>query len=384
MALSISTVGGIVASLLIGRLLKYFNPKVLIIYSAIVICAWQVTLGLSNSIIIIYIVSFLNGTGVVFGGIAMGQILINMWFIKGRGMMMSACMICICATLIIAFPIVGGLIATVGYSNVLMGIGIVACAGMLVAAFISSGAPEKYGLAPLGAEEAAGVGDNAAAMVSIPSLSWAKTIRSPIFWVLFAAVVLVNLVATGFTAHQAVIFGTFGLDATSAAFALSLVSLISLPMQFVFGFLSDRFSPKLGFMIYAAIAAIVLMISYPLVGWFAAAPIALGMALAGVLAGVYGPNTAPRLFGVAAIGDMIGFLSVGSSVGGVIGPILYGMFYDNFGDYRMILIVMGIITVFCLVLNGWVNSKANVAKIQQQIAAEAEEAKGAAEAEALA
>lgn len=382
LALSIATLGAIAGSLLIGRLLKVLSPKVMIIIAGACIFAFQFTMSISDSIVPIYIVAFFNGFGTTWGGIAMAQIIITQWFVKGRGMMMSACMVVMGLVLVVLIPILGQMIASFTYRPVLLVVGIVAGAGVIVSALLVSSAPQKYGLQPLGADaDAAATGAHGSHGGGGPGLSWGKVVRSPVFWAIWIIVVLATIVAQGFNSQAAVVFGDFGLEPMEAAFAFSLFSLLGMPLQFIFGFLCDRVGPKTALLVFGSVSSAVLLLSFlwlgPVGGWLGAIVFAVGMAVGGGLSGLYGPNMAPRLFGAKDAGDIIGFIVMGSSVGATIGPVVFGFMYDAFGNYTAALTVMGVILAVCLLLNFWANNRRNVEKIQQQIAKEAAEDPGA-------
>jgi MFS family permease len=368
LALSIATLGSLVGSLTIGRIMKIISPKIMIVFAGLCIFAFQLAISVSNSLVPIYIVAFFNGFGTTWGGIAMAQIIITLWFAKGQGTMMSVCMVVMGLAMVVAIPIIGSIVATAGYRPVVLAVGIIAGAGVILSAFLISGAPAKYGLQPLGAAE---VSDAGGAAFSIPSLSWGKILKNPTFWAIWAIVVLATIAGQGFSSQAAVIFGSLGLDAVDAAFAFSLFTLMGIPLQFVFGLLCDRIGPKIALYIFGAICAVVLVLSFLWAGWVGAIILACGMAFGGGLAGLYGPNAAPRIFGPREAGDMIGFIIMGSSVGATIGPISFGLMYDAFGNYVTCLIVMGVLLVLCLLLNFWIYSKKNLDKIKQQIADEA-------------
>ncbi|MDR1421338.1 MAG: MFS transporter [Coriobacteriales bacterium] len=366
-ALSISTIGGFVVGLLIGRLIKVINVKILVILGALFVFAFQFSLSISNSLIPIYIAAFFNGAGTVIGGMAMAQIVITQWFVKGQGMMMSACFIALSLVAAICVPIVGSSIVVYGYRSVVLVVGIIAGVGIALSSLLISGAPAKYGLQPLGT----GKDESGEALpVSIPSLSWSKIVRSPVFWAIWLICLLAGTVIQGFNSQGAVIFGSLGLDEVNAAFALSVFTLLCIPMTFVFGFISDRTSPKIALYIHGGISAVILLFSFFWVGWIGAIFVACAMGVASILPSLYGPNAAPRIFGTRDAGDMIGFVNVAASLGATIGPIFTGFMYDTFGNYQITLTVMGVLLVICLLLNIWLNGKKNIEKIKQQIAEE--------------
>jgi sugar phosphate permease len=371
-ALSISTIGSMVAGLTIGGAMKRLNHRLIILIAAVCVFAVQFTISVSTSLIPIYIVIFLNGFGTMWGGMAMAQIAITQWFAKGQGTMMSACMIVMSLVLAICIPIVGAQVAAHGYRPVVMVVGVIAAIGVAISAFLVSAAPEKYGVLPFGAGKGnAKSGDqNASTAAAIPSLSWKGIRKSAVFWVIFAIVVLGAMVCQGFNSQAAVIFGTLGLDESSAAFAFSLFTLVGIPSQFVFGFLCDRAGPKWALTVCGGISAIVLLLAFMWSGWVGAVIIACGMAIGAGLAGLYGPNAAPRIFGPREAGEMVGFISVASALGSTIGPLAFGFMYDGFGSYSVALTVMGVVLVVCLLLNFWAHNKPNISGINKQIESE--------------
>jgi MFS family permease len=366
-ALSVATAGAIVGSLSIGRLLKIIGHRPMLIAAGIIVFAFQLTISVSTSIVPIYIVAFFNGFGTSWGGMAMAQIIIAQWFEKARGTVMSVCMIVMGLVLTIAIPAVGTLIATSGYRPIVMAVGIIGGAGVVLSAFLVSGAPEKYGLRPYGAADVIKENGKTAHAEAPPSLSFGNVIKSPVFWSIMAIVVLATIVAQGFSSQAAVIFGSFGLDSVTASYAFAALTFLGLPWQFVFGFLCDKIGPKLAMIISGSVCSIVLLLTFLWTGFAGAIVLAFGMAAGGSLGGLYGPNMAPRLFGVKDIGDIIVFIVMASSVGATIGPLLFGVMYDSLGNYTTTLTLMGVVIVICILLNLWLNSKSNLDKIKSQI-----------------
>ncbi|MDR1533081.1 MAG: MFS transporter [Clostridiales bacterium] len=368
-SLSLATAVAVVASLTIGRVLKVLSPKIMIIVAGICIFAFQFAVSVSTSIIPIYIVALLNGIGTVWGGMAMSQIVISQWFEKARATVMSLCMVVLGVVLTVVIPIAGNLVAQIGYRPVVLAVGIIGGAGVIIGAFLIAGPPEKYGLKPYGAGEInQSAGAEAQAMP--PSLPFDKIIKNASFWSVVIIAACGSLVAQGFNSQAVVVFGSFGLDAVTAAYAFAIFSMIGLPCQFTFGFLCDKIGPKLTMAIAGCIWAVVLFLGFIWNGFAGAVIFALGMAAGGGLGGLYGPNMATRLFGVASAGDMIGFITVGSSLGATIGPLIFGFIYDAFGNYSAALIAMGVIVLICIALNFWLNNKQNIDKLKEQIALE--------------
>lgn len=373
LALSISTIGSFVASMLIGTLMKKLSSKALVLIGAVCVAAFQLSISFSDNIMIIYVMALVNGFGSVVGGMAMSQITITMWFAKGQGMMMSVSVVIMGLALTVGIPVVGGLVAEFGYRAVTLGMALVCGGGLVVCALLVSGAPQKYGLLPLGAQEKGAKGEEDAGKAAAipPSLSWKRIAKTPMYWAIWVAVLFVALACQGVTSQGAVVLGSFGLEPTQAALALSVSTFVGMFSKLAFGFVSDKFSPKFGMYIFAGCYAVILLVSFILTGWVGAIIFAFGMGMGGCVPSLYGPNAAPRIFGPKDSGNMIGFLNMASSLGATLGPIVVGMMYDAFGNYNAALEVLGVLLVVCLALNWWVYSKGSQRKVQDLIALEA-------------
>ena len=355
-ALSLRTISSIVAALTIGKIVKVLNHRIIILGAAVCVFAVQCTISISTSIIPIYLIVLLNGFGTVWGGMAMGQIAITQWFAKGRGTIMSVCMVVLSLGLTICFPIVAALVDAYGYRPVVMAIGIIASIGVAISAFLVSGNPKKYGVLPFGAGK--GTVEDAAS-VTVPSLSWKNIRKGSVFWAIVIVVVLGDMVYEGFSSQSAVIFGTFGIDEMSAAFAVSLFTFTCIPSQFLFGFLCDRTGPKWALTVCGSVSTVVLLCAFIWTGWVGAVILACGLAFCAGLTTLYGPNAALRIFGTRETGEIVGMMSVASAAGATIGPLVFGFVYDGLGSYAVALTLMGVALAVCLILNIWVHSKKN-------------------------
>lgn len=372
LALSLSTVGSFLASMLIGTLMKKLSSKALVLIGAVCVAAFQLSISFSDNIFIIYVMALINGFGSVVGGMAMSQITITLWFAKGQGMMMSVSVVVMGLALTIGIPVIGGLVAQYGYRTVTLWMAIICGVGLALCALLVSGAPQKYGLMPLGAEEKS-EGDQEAKSVVPPSLSWKRIAKTPMYWGIWLAVMFVSLACQGVTSQGAVVLGSFGLEPTSAALALSVSTFVGIFSKLAFGFVSDKFSPKYGMYIFAGCYAVILLVSFLLTGWIGAIIFAFGMGMGGCVPSLYGPNAAPRIFGPKDSGNMIGFLNMASSLGATLGPIVVGMMYDAFGNYNVALEVLGVLLAICLAINWWVYSKGSQRKVKALIEAEQKE-----------
>ncbi|MHB0937297.1 MAG: MFS transporter [Armatimonadota bacterium] len=165
-------------------------------------------------------------------------------------------------------------------------------------------------------------------------LTLAGALCSPIFWLVFAAYVLVTSVGLMLLAHV-VNFG-LGQDipAAQAAWLLSVMSIGSGSGRILMGWLSDRIG-RLPCLVVASVLEAVLLIGLVVVPLPAAIFVIAGLAgfAFGTWLTLYGP-TSTDLFGLRYAGAIYGVLYLSYGLGGLFGPTLGGALADRFGGYH--------------------------------------------------
>ena len=84
-----TAIGGLITSLLFGRLLKMLKVRTLVSISGVALALFFSSIFYGESITLIYIASILFGFSTIFAGFAIAQTEITWWFMKGRAKMMS-------------------------------------------------------------------------------------------------------------------------------------------------------------------------------------------------------------------------------------------------------------------------------------------------------
>ncbi|MDR1796196.1 MAG: MFS transporter [Clostridiales Family XIII bacterium] len=347
LALSIATAGSILGALFLGKALKALHHRVMIGIAAVCVLLFHFAISRSTSVTPIYIAAFFEGIGVSWGGLAMSQVVIAQWFEKARGTLMGLFLAVMSISLAAAYPTVARFVAAAGYRPVTAAVGVIAAAGMGVCALLMSGAPEQYGQAPHGADASAPAEGGGAAGAS----AFRGVLRSPAFWLICLIGCLAMVVSQGLGSQTMVVFRSFGLDEFDASYVAAIYSLAGLPWSFLFGLACDTLSPGKALTVFGGICAAVLFLAFAWHGFAGAAVFAVGFSAGGGVAAIYGANMALRLFGAGSAGDIMGFLSVWSGIGGSIGPALFGLMYDATGGYTLTLTIMGGLMAACIALN---------------------------------
>lgn len=169
---------------------------------------------------------------------------------------------------------------------------------------------------------------------AVSGVTLAGALRTPLFWTVFTAYILVTAVGLLLLAHLVNFAIGRGLTATQAAWLLSASAVGSGSGRFLMGWASDRWG-RLPCLIGASLAEVLFLIGLlasngPTALFLLAG--ATGFAF-GTWLSLYGP-TATDLFGMRAAGAIYGALYLSYGIGGLLGPTLGGAVADATGSYR--------------------------------------------------
>ncbi|MCP3856243.1 MAG: MFS transporter [Actinomycetia bacterium] len=177
------------------------------------------------------------------------------------------------------------------------------------------------------------------------SFTRGEALRTPAFWSLEAIAVLAGALVTGITFHHISIMEARGLTETQAAAVFIPQMIGTVATGFLFGWLTDRVSPR---------------VLLPITGSFLSAGLLLGaVAEPGFLAVAYGVVVGlnagsvralssalhPRWFGTEHIGAIRGVafsIGVGSSA---IGPLIVSVGHDLADSYGPVLVISAVVTL---------------------------------------
>lgn len=183
----------------------------------------------------------------------------------------------------------------------------------------------------------------------------AEAYRSGVFWMLAATFVILSFVLNGTLTHLMPMLVDRGLHEDTAALAVSSVGAMMAVSRIGIGFLVDRiFAPRVAAVCFTASMAGVAILAFsdsvPLI--FAAA-LMLGLSI--------GAETdlmaylAGRYFGLGNFGAVYGTLFAAILAGTAVGPIVFGVAFDTWGNYTNVLtasIILNLAAVFLVMRLG--------------------------------
>lgn len=153
------------------------------------------------------------------------------------------------------------------------------------------------------------------------------------FWLLLATTFLVPLSILGIALHGVALFMDRGLSAQQAATGAALAGGGAVLARIGVGALLDRWqAPAVAAVVFLAAGVGLAMNSVATSFWV----LCLGSFLGGVAMGAEGdllPYMLRRYFGLKAFGSLFGLMFAAYALGGVLGPVVYGVVVDRVGSY---------------------------------------------------
>jgi MFS family permease len=327
------------------------------------ICACLMALGLAmasrtDSLWMLYV-----SYGLVFaiGITGVGDLshlpVISRWFIKKRGTAIGIAMAGMGLGILLVVPLTQSLILHVGWRWAYIALAIFTLVMIIPPTLLfQRERPEEMGLLPDGesAEEPprrAGVTSVRRQRLAPPRREWTLrgALATPTLWLLFAVRVMTPLGMMMVVPHHVAYLVGQGFDKLTAAFAFGSLGAFSFTGRVVFGSLSDRIG---------RVPTICLTYTISIIGTFLLMWLHdptqtfllwCHIVIYGLGFGARGPLTsslAIDLFHGKHYGAILGFLEIGSGLGGTIGPWFSGFLFDQTGSYALSFSVsMGVLMV---------------------------------------
>jgi MFS family permease len=172
-------------------------------------------------------------------------------------------------------------------------------------------------------------------------------LRTRAFWALFFAYLCTPLAVFPVVTHQVAFAVDQGFPRMFVAGIFGLTGLMSTVGRIVFGIGADRIGRAMSATVSYACTAVGTLCLLGLETWRHPAPLYAYALLFGVGFGARGPiitAMASQLFQGRRFGVIYGILSIGSGIGGAIGPWFAGAIHDLTGGYRVAFLIA---VVFC-------------------------------------
>jgi MFS family permease len=271
---------------------------------------------------------------------------ISRWFIKKRGTAIGIAMAGMGLGILLVVPLSQTLILYFGWRWAYVALAVLTVVLIIPPTLLfQRERPEDMGLLPDGevADElpiSAGAGGSVRDRLSGPRKEWTLrgAMATPTLWLLFAVRVMTPLGMMMVVPHHVAYLVGQGFDKLTAAFAFGTLGAFSFTGRIVFGSLSDRIG---------RVPTICLTYSFSIIGTLLLMALHdptqtfllwCHIVIYGLGFGARGPVTSSLvidLFHGKHYGAILGFLEIGSGLGGTLGPWLSGFLFDRMGSYAL-------------------------------------------------
>lgn len=300
---------------LAGWLIDRYGPRRLMMLGAVLMGVALIGLSHSDTLWMFYIFYVFNALGYVFGGPLPCQVLISRWFDKNRGKAMGIAYLGIGIGGAIVPILSTNLESSLGWQHALTILGIF----VIVIAF-----PMSYFIKDPSKGKAASVAGKPETAVPVR-----RILTNPNFYLLaFGSMCAIGVVG-GMGQHLKLYLRDLEYTQAQAANIMSIVLLSSLIGRVMMGWLSDLLNRKyvmmLIYMIVATAILILFLPSFP--GKIYLFAVIFGIGLGGDYMII--PLMAGDLFGVRALGRIMGIILVADGVAESAFPVLVGLLYNE-------------------------------------------------------
>ncbi|MFN2323034.1 MAG: MFS transporter [Trueperaceae bacterium] len=335
----VGTLTGSLALPFVGRFVDRRGPRlavVLIAAAFALACAWM---GLVQDAFML-LIGFTLVRALGQGSLSLVSVhVIAIWFVRRRGLAIGMAGVGMAlATATVPTAIEALIQATDWRTAYLILGGIVAVTILPVGALVFRDRPERYGVTVDG-----GTAPGAKDVASTERTYTAAQARgTATFWIFVVALFLGSMLGTGLVFHHYSILAEGGLDRLDAALAFVYFGLASSTGNLATGALLGRVAPR--HLLAASLVALAAALAFAAVLRGPAAVLPYGLLLGlrtGIVTSLQG-NVFAHYFGRRYLGSVKGSVTTLMVVGSALGPLLFGLGYDQFGDYRAVLLASAV------------------------------------------
>ena len=342
-AYAAGTLAGILPAPVIGRWIDQRGPRLtatIIAGGLALACAFMAMVQSEMMLL----VGFALLRGAAIGGLSLvSQQVVNLWFVRRRGIAAAAASLGLAAGAMIFPKLIDGLISVYGWRGAYLALaGLVALTILPVAAALFRDRPEKFGLST-----DAGLPPAAEDPREEPSFTRQQALHTGLFWLLCAAGFLTNGIGTALLLNHFSIMQTAGIAHNDALLLLSISAGVQALATLGTGFLVDRNEPRR--LVPLAMLMLALASALPAFG----SGIAISVLYALSLGGAYGSQQAisaagyAQYFGRDHLGAIRGASFVFGIAGAAFGPLPFAASVDWTGSYGPVLIASVGLCIVC-------------------------------------
>ncbi|MEJ2601704.1 MAG: MFS transporter [Gammaproteobacteria bacterium] len=315
--------------LLAGALADRIGIRPLMVFGLLLLSGCNLMYGRVDSIWEMYGIHFLFGMVLTTCGLIVNVMLVSRWFVRLRGVAIG---ITLAGTSLgnALLPTINTLlIQSEGWRAAFGWIAILPLLLIPVILWLVRDKPADKGLAPLGGVQTRA---GSASSDDLPGMSYGEALRNRNLWLIALIAFCTFYAILGAASNLFLYLGGRGFTPQTAAAGIGLVFTLGLIGKIGSGVLADLVGKKTVFVLGLTVMfAGSLLILFPEAIW--AGLILFGLGWGGLYTLLQ--LLCADIFGLRALGKIIGTITILDAAGGGLGPFLTGYFYDVSGSYQL-------------------------------------------------
>jgi MFS family permease len=350
---TISSITGMGISLSMGRLYQRVKKvRALLLIGIVSACFSQYVFSVSQSITHFYLGGILMGGAIFYLGSTPYAILTADWFQDRRATAYGIILAGSGIGGVIFSPLASRWILIYGWRTsylIAAGLLLLVCMPMLLIIRDKPRAEPHPSKTENGTTASSSMNRSAEPM-KINGVMLNEAVKMPAFWLAAPGFFLMALSIFSVYINTAAHLVNIELEPQTVAWVLSILFLINTGAKLLLGLMTDRIGIKPVFLFSSAsfmLATLLLMFSAdPYIAFAAAVFFGFGFATLSVPI----PELVRSLFGIRDFSTLLGIFMTFLGLGGAVGPIIGGMIFDFYGNYRPLLILSLLLNALAVVL----------------------------------
>jgi len=342
-------------SIIAGRLTDRFGPRVVVTVCGLFTGLGYLLMSQVNSVWQLYLyLGIIIGAGMSAGDTPV-LATVARWFVKKRGMAFGITKAGVGIGILVMPPLASWLILSYGWRNAYIIIGLICLVGIVSVAMFLKRDPAQIGQLPYGATKEVATDVD----FTVRHFSLREAIGSRQFWLFSISWFIVSFCAMTVLVHIAPRATDIGISAPVAATILGAIGGFSIVSRVIAGIISDRIGNKATFIIgLLLLVTSLIWLQYAHEAWMFFLFAAVYGIAHGAMYTVFTPFLA-ALFGLEAIGSIVGVFIFAGNLGGSIGPILAGRIFDVTESYQMAFLLCLALSIMALILMSFLKPVSN-------------------------
>ncbi len=344
-----NSIAGMILSMFIGKVFRKFTIKKVMLASVVLFPLCYAGMGVSPNIYVFYVFSFLSGFALLACATVGVGTLLAKWFDEKRGLAMALASTGSGVGGVIMNPFIGNLVTSMGWRKAYIILAAIIAVVMIPAIlFLVKESPAQMGLKPYGAKE----DETAAAASEETGMMASEALKTPMFWLWMPIVVTIFAICNCVMQHTVAYATDLGFEYSVAAGIASVLTaglaIGKLIMGQAFDVLGSRKAGTLSLSIYTVCLVIYFLATKEMSFLMYAGPAIFGFG--GSFATVAFTVIVQDVFGKKDYANIYGYVSLGSSLGGAIGPTMIAAAFDVMGTYKPAWAVCAVIMFINVIL----------------------------------